>query len=110
MGAVLKKLFVPLVDLNGAGNLYSQFYLKLQDRYGVQRQACHVRRKDNVLGRLMNISMLKVTENSATNDMLFTSESAECLGYCVFDPMAIMWDDLTDKLKAFLGEYAWYYA
>lgn len=111
METISHELKVPTAELYGVATFYAQFHLKPRGRHVIRvcrGTACHVRGSLKILEKVKEI--LKVEENSTTDDLRFTLEPVACVGACGLAPVMMVDDDThgrmtPDKLTSVLSQY-----
>ncbi|WXR60874.1 NADH-quinone oxidoreductase subunit NuoE [Peptostreptococcaceae bacterium AGR-M142] len=90
---VSKYLEIPMANIYGVATFYTRFSLKPKGKYTISvcmGTACYVKGAQNIVDKLCK--ELNVHVGETTSDMIFTLETARCIGSCGLAP-ALMIDD-----------------
>jgi len=107
---ISEKLHIPLRDIYGVGSFYKSFSFQPKGKHIITTclgTACHVRGGEKIADAIN--SELKIHTGETTKDMLFTHETANCLGCCAIGPIVVADGEYhsnirPDSIKKFIGE------
>lgn len=88
---VSNKLNIPLTSIYSIATFYKSFNLEPRGKYSITvctGTACHVRRSENLLQRIVNI--LGIKPGDTTDDYKFTLDTVNCLGCCALGPVMFL--------------------
>ena len=88
---VSNKLNIPLTSIYSIASFYKSFNLEPRGKYSITvcaGTACHVRRSENLLQRIVNI--LGIKPGDTTDDYKFTLNTVNCLGCCAIGPVMLL--------------------
>lgn len=88
---VSNKLNIPLTSIYSIATFYKSFSLEPRGRYSITvctGTACHVRRSESLLQRIVNI--LGIKPGDTTDDYKFTLNTVNCLGCCALGPVMVL--------------------
>jgi NADH-quinone oxidoreductase E subunit len=92
-------LNIPFIQVMEVASFYTMFNLKPVGKHHIKvccTTPCWLRGSDDIKKTLLN--HLKVSENTITEDGLFTVSEVECLGACVNAPIVQINDDYFEDL------------
>ena len=88
---ISSKLNIPLTNIYSIATFYKSFNLEPRGKYSITvctGTACHVRRSENLLQRIVNI--LGIKPGDTTDDYRFTLDTVNCLGCCALGPVMFL--------------------
>ena len=87
---ISQKLDIPLRDIYGVASFYKSFSFKPKGKHIITTclgTACHVRGGQKIADAISK--ELKIHPGETTEDMMFTHETAACLGCCAIGPIVV---------------------
>ena len=82
---------IPVAKMYGVATIYEQFYLEPHGKHTVKccrGTACHVRGAAGIVEAIEE--SLGISDGETTEDMLFSFETAACLGTCALAPVMMI--------------------
>ncbi|UCG27685.1 MAG: NAD(P)H-dependent oxidoreductase subunit E [Bacteroidales bacterium] len=100
MRKLAKKLGITLRDVYGVASFYKAFSFTPKGKHVVTTctgTACHVRGSSKIVDAFSN--ELGIKPGETTKDLMFTHETAACLGCCAIGPVVVVDGDYLPKVK-----------
>ena len=87
---ISRKLDIPLRDIYGVASFYTSFSFEPKGKHIITTclgTACHIRGGQKIADAINK--ELKIDTGGTTEDMMFTHETAACLGCCAIGPIVV---------------------
>jgi len=110
MKSIADKFELPLRDVYGVASFYKTFSFKPKGKHVITTclgTACHVMGGQKIVDAIS--SELKILPGETTGDMMFTQETAACLGCCAIGPLVVVDGEYhpnmrSDKVKKLIDQ------
>ena len=100
LGILAKKLKITLRDVYGVASFYKKFSFAPKGKHIITTctgTACHVRGSSRIVDAFSQ--ELHIKPGETTKDLMFTHETAACLGCCAIGPVVVVDGEYQPKVK-----------